>query len=112
MPLLGIIAMALTKNDNPNALADPVHPNFAKIIVMLAVLTIGPFLRFLVQVRCLMTPVTQKPIAADQKWSPAAWPNAGGKIRLPAPKKDEKSINPTGKISQNVRFCFIKSLPS
>ena len=58
------------------------------------------------------TPVTQKPIAADQKWSPAAWPNAGGKIRLPAPKKDEKSINPTGKISQNVRFCFIKSLPS
>ena len=31
MPLLGIIAMALTKNDNPNALADPVHPNFAKI---------------------------------------------------------------------------------
>ena len=34
--------MALTKNDNPNALADPVHPNFAKIIVMLAVLTIGP----------------------------------------------------------------------
>ena len=42
MPLLGIIAMALTKNDNPNALADPVHPNFAKIIVMLAVLTIGP----------------------------------------------------------------------
>ena len=44
MPLLGIIAMALTKNDNPNALADPVHPNFAKIIVMLAVLTIGPLL--------------------------------------------------------------------
>ena len=42
MPLLGIIAMALTKNDNPNALSDPVHPNFAKIIVMLAVLTIGP----------------------------------------------------------------------
>lgn len=42
MPLLGIIAMALTKNDNPNALADPVHPVFAKIIVMLAVLTIGP----------------------------------------------------------------------
>lgn len=39
---MGIIAMALTKNDNPNALADPVHPNFAKIIVMLAVLTIGP----------------------------------------------------------------------
>lgn len=37
MPLLGIIAMALTKNDNPNALADPVHPNFAKIIVMLGV---------------------------------------------------------------------------
>lgn len=43
MPLLGIIAMALTKNDNPNALADPVHPLFAKVIVMLAVLTIGPF---------------------------------------------------------------------
>lgn len=42
MPLLGIIAMALTKNDNPNALADRVHPTFAKIIVMLAVLTIGP----------------------------------------------------------------------
>ena len=58
MPLLGIIAMALTKNDNPNALADPVHPNFAKIIVMLAVLTIGPCLRFLVQVRCLMTSVS------------------------------------------------------
>ena len=35
MPLLGIIAMALTKNDNPNALADPVHPNFAKIIRLL-----------------------------------------------------------------------------
>lgn len=58
MPLLGIIAMALTKNDNPNALADPVHPNFAKIIVMLAVLTIGRCLRFLVQVRCLMTSVS------------------------------------------------------
>ncbi|WP_455653031.1 branched-chain amino acid transport system II carrier protein [Phascolarctobacterium sp.] len=43
MPLLGIIAMALTKSDNPNALADPVHPNFAKVIVMLGVLTIGPF---------------------------------------------------------------------
>ena len=59
MPLLGIIAMALTKNDNPNALADPVHPNFAKIIVMLAVLMIGPlFSGFLVQVRCLMTSVS------------------------------------------------------
>lgn len=42
MPLLGIIAMALTKNDNPNDLANPVHPKFAQIIVMLAVLTIGP----------------------------------------------------------------------
>ena len=65
MPLLGIIAMALTKNDNPNALADPVHPNFAKIIVMLAVLTIGRCLRFLVQVRCLMTSVSDLFVPED-----------------------------------------------
>lgn len=43
LPLLGIIAMAITRSDNPDNLASPVHPNFAKALVIICALTIGPF---------------------------------------------------------------------
>lgn len=43
LPLLGIIAMAINRSDNPDNLASPVHPNFAKSLVIICALTIGPF---------------------------------------------------------------------
>ena len=43
MPLLGIVAIAKSKSDNPNALADRVHPMFSMVVTVLAALTIGPF---------------------------------------------------------------------
>lgn len=43
LPLLGIIAMAINRSDNPDNLASPVHPNFAKALVVICALTIGPF---------------------------------------------------------------------
>lgn len=43
LPLLGIIAMAINRSDNPDNLASPVHPNFAKALVIICALTIGPF---------------------------------------------------------------------
>ena len=49
-----------------------------------------------------ITPNTGKPTAvirkapkAIQTLSPADWPKKGGKIKLPAPKNNEKSISPT-----------------
>ena len=43
LPLLGIIAMAINRSDNPDNLASPVHTNFAKALVIICALTIGPF---------------------------------------------------------------------
>lgn len=43
LPLLGIIAMAINRSDNPDNLASPVDPNFAKALVVICALTIGPF---------------------------------------------------------------------
>ena len=42
LPLSGIVAMALTRSDNPEAAASPVHPNYAKAILFITYLTIGP----------------------------------------------------------------------
>lgn len=46
IPLLGIIAIGLLRASNPEALALPVHPTFAKTLIVVTVLTIGPFLPF------------------------------------------------------------------
>lgn len=43
IPLLGIIAIGLLRASNPEALALPVHPKFAKVLIVVTVLTIGPF---------------------------------------------------------------------
>lgn len=43
IPLLGIIAIGLLRASNPEALALPVHPKFAKLLIIVTVLTIGPF---------------------------------------------------------------------
>lgn len=43
IPLLGIIAIGLLRASNPEALALPVHPKFAKALIVVTVLTIGPF---------------------------------------------------------------------
>ncbi len=43
IPLLGIIAIGLLRASNPEALALPVHPTFAKTLIVVTVLTIGPF---------------------------------------------------------------------
>lgn len=43
IPLLGIIAIGLLRASNPEALALPVHPKFAKTLIVVTVLTIGPF---------------------------------------------------------------------
>lgn len=43
IPLLGIIAIGLLRASNPEALALPVHSKFAKALIVVTVLTIGPF---------------------------------------------------------------------
>lgn len=43
MPLLGILAIAMTNATNPDDAAKPVGPLFARIITVLCALTIGPF---------------------------------------------------------------------
>lgn len=43
LPLMGVIAMAINRSDNPDNLALPVHPLFAKALVIICALTIGPF---------------------------------------------------------------------
>lgn len=43
IPLLGITAIGLLRASNPEALALPVHPKFAKALIVVTVLTIGPF---------------------------------------------------------------------
>ena len=46
------------------------------------------------------TPLKQKPKVAISRLSPACCPSTGGKIKLPAPKKKEKSIKPMGIIKE------------
>ena len=43
LPLMGILAMAILNSDDPNELASPMSPAFAKAITILCALTIGPF---------------------------------------------------------------------
>lgn len=43
IPLLGIVAVGMLRAANPEALALPVHPTFAKVLIIITVLTIGPF---------------------------------------------------------------------
>lgn len=43
LPLLGIVAVAKTKSDNPEKIASAVHPLFATILLVTVALTIGPF---------------------------------------------------------------------
>ena len=40
------------------------------------------------------------PISAIGKLSPAIWPNNGGKIKLPAPKKRENKARPNAVMSE------------
>ncbi len=42
-PLLGILAMAITRSNNPDDMARPMSPAYAKAITILCALTIGPF---------------------------------------------------------------------
>ena len=41
-PLLGILAMAINRFDNPDMMAEPVSPMYGRIITILCALTIGP----------------------------------------------------------------------
>ena len=43
LPLTGVIAMALTRGDNPETMVNPVHPLYAKALIIITSLTIGPF---------------------------------------------------------------------
>ncbi len=43
LPFTGVIAMALTRSDNPETMISPVHPLYAKALVVITSLTIGPF---------------------------------------------------------------------
>lgn len=43
LPLLGILAVALTGSDNPDTVSQPVSKKFARFITILSALTIGPF---------------------------------------------------------------------
>lgn len=43
LPLTGVIAMALTRGDNPETMVNPVHPIYAKALIIITSLTIGPF---------------------------------------------------------------------
>ena len=52
------------------------------------------------------TPVVTKPAMATSTWSPAACPSAGGKIRLPAPKKMENIMSPMVRSSPSVILCI------
>src|SRR5699024_10987044 len=52
------------------------------------------------------TPVIRNPVIAGAKLVPDSNPSKGGKIKFPAPKNKEKSINP----ENNTFFLFIKIL--
>ena len=42
-PLLGILAMAINRFDNPDMMAEPVSPMYGRIVTILCALPIGPF---------------------------------------------------------------------
>lgn len=41
-PLLGVLAVAMKKSDNPDAIAMPMHPLYARAVTVLCALAIGP----------------------------------------------------------------------
>ena len=41
-PLLGVLAVAMKKSDNPDAIAMPMHPLYARVVTILCALAIGP----------------------------------------------------------------------
>ena len=41
-PLLGVLAVAMKKSDNPDAIAMPTHPLYARAVTILCALAIGP----------------------------------------------------------------------
>lgn len=41
-PLMGVLAMAMKKSDNPDALALPMHPLYARAVTIICALAIGP----------------------------------------------------------------------
>ena len=41
-PLLGVLAVAMKKSDNPDAIAMPMHPLYARAVTILCALAIGP----------------------------------------------------------------------
>ena len=43
LPLTGVIAMALTRSDNPETMVNPVSSWYAKALIVITSLTIGPF---------------------------------------------------------------------
>ena len=43
LPLTGVIAMALTRSDNPETMVNPVGSWYAKALIVITSLTIGPF---------------------------------------------------------------------
>ena len=43
LPLTGVIAMALTRSDNPETMVNPVSKMYAKALIIITSLTIGPF---------------------------------------------------------------------
>ena len=41
-PLLGVLAMAMKQSDNPDSIAMPMHPLYARAVTILCALAIGP----------------------------------------------------------------------
>lgn len=41
-PLLGVLAMAMKQSDNPDSIAMPMHPLYARAVIILCALAIGP----------------------------------------------------------------------
>ena len=41
-PLLGVLAMAINRHEDPDGMAMPVHPTYARAVTLLCALTIGP----------------------------------------------------------------------
>lgn len=42
LPLLGVLAMAMKQSDNPDSIAMPMHPLYARAVTILCALAIGP----------------------------------------------------------------------
>ena len=56
-PLLGVLAMAMKQNDNPDSIAMPMHPLYARAVTILCALAIGLCSLFRVPLRFPLTPV-------------------------------------------------------